>query len=306
MGLREEWRVAQISLALTLLGIVFLAVTAIFYAVSGTADNKTVENQTVPPEPGMAENTSLPLANDSGFPEMEEDIFEMVNRKREENSTAPLEWNEELAWVARQHSRELARENRPLTEPDLACPRPFIHHEGFGFGLYHYDRLRNSGIHYFGYSGENIFTIPAWKNATSYPEELPEECPDEERIVSPYEGEHPEEQVKEAYRELLEFAENAERVSWSEVEWYGREELERNIVSGWTNSTGHRELMLDSSFDETGIGIAKVNDYYFITQIFIERLECGYKTGPCCEEEGFYPYCFEPMVCEEGVCTIPQ
>lgn len=74
-------------------------------------------------------------------------------------------------------------------------------------------------------------------------------------------------------------------------------------VSSWMGSPGHRKNILTSEFDETGIGVATDNgEEYYFTQVFINHVECGYKTGSCCEESGFYPYCYEPLECISGTC----
>ncbi|HHT9116819.1 MAG TPA: CAP domain-containing protein [Candidatus Wunengus californicus] len=84
---------------------------------------------------------------------------------------------------------------------------------------------------------------------------------------------------------------------------YSMDELARCTVSGWMGSSGHRQNILTSEVDETGIGVATDDsrEYYF-TQVFIEHVYCGYETGPCCEETGYYPYCYVPLDCVSGVC----
>jgi len=46
------------------------------------------------------------------------------------------------------------------------------------------------------------------------------------------------------------------------------EELATEIVQGWMESPGHRENILTSYFTHTGIGIARKDMYYYITQMF--------------------------------------
>jgi len=81
------------------------------------------------------------------------------------------------------------------------------------------------------------------------------------------------------------------------------QQIDQEAVTGWMNSPGHRANILTANFDETGIGIAQVKNYFIITQVFITRSDCGYQTGPCCEKEGYYPYCYVPLGCEEMVCV---
>jgi len=233
---------------------------------------------------------------------MEWSIYEMVNEERVARGLDAAEWNSDLADVARRHSENLALENEPLTEFNLSCPRPFIHHEGLDFGLYHYDRLKNSGIYYFSLSGENIFISSSWVSLETYVDEYPEPCPEEEEIVYPYAGEDIEEALMEDLQERLDYVETAERINWTYAEWMSQDELEELVVEGWMESPGHKDVMLDPLFNETGVGVAEVNHFYIVTQIFITRVGCGYETGPCCEEEGYYPYCYGPMKCAEGVC----
>lgn len=46
------------------------------------------------------------------------------------------------------------------------------------------------------------------------------------------------------------------------------EEVAKWSVSGWMESSGHRENILNSSFSKTGIGIYYDDGYFYITQIF--------------------------------------
>lgn len=87
------------------------------------------------------------------------------------------------------------------------------------------------------------------------------------------------------------------------VAYYTQEEMVNNSVQGWMNSPGHRRNILED-FDETGIGIAQddTRTNYVFTQLFIKRAECGYKGGQCCTKPGYYPFCFIPLNCEDGIC----
>jgi len=86
------------------------------------------------------------------------------------------------------------------------------------------------------------------------------------------------------------------------IEYNTFEQLAQNATQGWLNSTGHRENILESKFDETGVGVYALNDSYYFTQDFIARIGCGYRNGPCCETEGYYPWCYVPWKCADGVC----
>ncbi len=53
------------------------------------------------------------------------------------------------------------------------------------------------------------------------------------------------------------------------TDWFSLEELARNAVNGWMNSPGHRQNILDSSYDRAGMGIAISDDgKVFFTQNF--------------------------------------
>lgn len=266
-----------------------------------------VYNEIPEPEPSIPEKkpeepSPLEPPPVIDFYDMEWNIYELVNEERASRGLDAVEWNGDLAAVARRHSENLAIENEPLTEFNLSCPRPFIHHEGLDFGLYHYDRLHNSSIHYFTLSGENIFITSSWASLETYLDEYPEPCPEEEGIIYPYEGDDAEGQVLRDLQERLDYVEGVKRINWTYIEWMSQDELEELTVQSWLESPGHKEVMLDPGFNETGVGVAEVNDFYIVTQIYIQRVGCGYETGPCCEEEGYYPYCYEPMECMEGMC----
>ncbi len=50
---------------------------------------------------------------------------------------------------------------------------------------------------------------------------------------------------------------------------YSPEEIAHNAVEGWMNSPGHRQNILDSSYDRAGMGIAIADDgKVFFTQNF--------------------------------------
>ena len=52
-------------------------------------------------------------------------------------------------------------------------------------------------------------------------------------------------------------------------DWTSLEELARNAVNGWMDSPGHRENILDSSYDRAGMGVAIADDgKVFFTQNF--------------------------------------
>ncbi len=253
-----------------------------------------------PPPEAIIGNASINQTENYSIPGMEKRLCGLINAERIKAGIAPLKWNDDVASVARDHSLSLARENQPLTEPSLFCKRPFIHHEGFDFGLYETDRLYNRSVFYFSAAGENIFMISAWDYALTYNQ--PEDCPETgTQIVHEYEGEDAAARVSADYEERLDFVKNATRVRWSAIHWLSQSQLESIIVGGWMGSAGHKANILETKFDETGIGVARVNDYFIVTQAFIERTDCGFQDAPCCEDDDG-PFCYQPWTCYDDEC----
>jgi uncharacterized protein YkwD len=291
MKKEEGMRSVENMLVFLLLVVAFLLVAAYYSSV--------FEKDAGPSTAASASQKRLPKPEDIDFYDMERGIHAKVNAERAKSGLDDLLWSDELAAVAREHSEDLADENKPLTEFNLSCHRPFIHHEGFDFGLYHYDRLVTRGVYSFNYSGENIFITSGWSSLESLVADYPEPCPDDQTIVTSFDTP---EDVLNKLEELKRYVSSSDRISWTAVEWHSQDELERYVVDGWLSSPGHKELMLDDGFDEAGIGVAKVNDFYIVTQVFINRLECGYNGGQCCVQEGYYPSCYTPLNCVDGTC----
>ncbi len=100
------------------------------------------------------------------------------------------------------------------------------------------------------------------------------------------------------------------------VEYKTFEELAHEAVQGWMNSTGHRENILKTEFDESAMGVyvlqgtmgerlgtSQSNVSYYFTQNFITRVECGYKDGECCTTTGYLPWCYVPWKCKNKICA---
>jgi uncharacterized protein YkwD len=89
-----------------------------------------------------------------------------------------------------------------------------------------------------------------------------------------------------------------------QINFKNQTELARDVVDSWMDSHGHRENILTKKFDMTGIGVARSlnKTKYYVTQVFIKWTECGYKTGPCCEKEGYLSSCYFPYKCVSGLC----
>jgi uncharacterized protein YkwD len=73
----------------------------------------------------------------------EAEIFDMVNEQRRRNSLNALEWNEELAQVARDYSRKMARGNF------------FDHYDPDGESVV--ERAKNARVKNWSKIGENLF-----------------------------------------------------------------------------------------------------------------------------------------------------
>ncbi len=245
-------------------------------------------NSPAPEEPEQI-NYSVPYFR------MEQNIFSKVNSERTSENLPVLLWNDAVAAVARAHSENLAKENELLTERDLLCYVPFAHHEGFDFGTYHSDRLENHSIYYFSNSGENIFLASSWVSRKTFDAET-EDC-----SLDMFSQPSGPENVQEELDMRLEYVKTIPRVKWL-FTYANSDEIEDSVVQGWMDSPGHRENILDATYSESGIGIATSNDFYFITQVFIQKEECGYINGPCCHEDGYYPYCFVPYDCISDSC----
>lgn len=242
---------------------------------------------------------------------IEFDIHELINEERTRRGLQPLRWNADIADVARKHSNYLAVENKPLTDFYIPCPQPIIHHEDFKFGLYHDDRLHNNGIYYFGASGENIALIQLSDNKT-YQSVEAFTCPkEEEEIIYLIPGKGivdfpSEDYLKKEIERRKEIIKNQPKVKWIKVDWKSPKEIAEEVFSVWMESDEHRANIVFPNYNEEGIGIAEVNDFLIVTQVLIERVDCGYEGGKCCRKPGYIPYCFEPLKCINGICTSNQ
>lgn len=87
-----------------------------------------------------------------------------------------------------------------------------------------------------------------------------------------------------------------------QTEYKTFEQLAQNATQGWMNSTGHRENILTPTLDRSGMGVYQFNGSYYLTQDFVTTVSCGFKAGPCCVQEGYYPWCYVPWKCKSGLC----
>lgn len=253
----------------------------------------------------------------SNYTELEKVIFDAINSEREKAELSALRWNNELSRVARIHSADLAQENEKFTGQDRTCDYPLIHHENLSNGAYNGDRLKNQGIHYYSQAGENIALISTARYQITYEEGNPigaeiDNCPVErEGLDSAFRSsleklEEEEDKFQLIRDELVKREKLYQEKTLTEkfdVTFFDNDYLSSESVLGWMNSPGHKENILHEDYDETGVGAVVARGYLFVTQTFIKRAECGFFGGACCEKEGYYPYCFVPLTCQNNICV---
>jgi len=240
-------------------------------------------------------------------------VHDLINKEREKEGLGTLKWNDDLANVAREHSANLARENEDFTGLGKSCDYPIIHHEGFNFGIYNRERLENRNVHYYEKIGENIALMSVANINVRYMsgdgiEKALEDCEegrdDNQNFSDALKKEENEdkklEMIKSEIDKRKERFENTVLFEDYSITWSTKNEISISTVEGWMNSPGHRKNILTEDFDEAGIGSVYINGYLISTQVFIKRAECGYKDGACCEKEGYYPYCFTPLECNQN------
>lgn len=247
------------------------------------------------------------------YADMEKRIQELVNNEREANGLQRLKWNDEVATVARRHSLDQAVENEKLINVQRLCSYPFIHHEGIEVGLYHSDRLSYHKVYYQSASAENIALIPESRESSYRADGVePRDCQTEVNVLNKtYEEDiklltTEQEKVARVRQEITSRANLTEKSPTIQIlENFNSTlgQIEAQAVKGWMNSPGHRKNVLNGNYDEAGMGIANINGYFIITQVFIKRAACGYREGACCQQTGFYPFCFVPWSCQiDNIC----
>lgn len=249
--------------------------------------------------------------------DLEIKMFESINQERLSAGRKALIWNDELAAVAREHSEDLALENSEFVGEGYSCEFPLIHHEGLEFGIYNSERLKNRGIYYYSMTGENIALVPTISTTALFKvgdvkQQYFDSCPERrDKMEEEFKEKLDEAEDDEAKIEIIK-AEDLKRAAAfqnefelkiEKQEWLLSDKVISETVEGWMNSPGHKANILETEFDESGIGVASVDGYLISTQVFIERADCAYQGGPCCVEEGYYPYCFTGLSCEDMICS---
>lgn len=198
---------------------------------------------------------------------------ELVNKRRAAAGLELLPYDQSLAWVAEDHSRDQAEDNRELTNPDLLCHYPLIRHEGFDFGFTLGARLENRSIAY-RLAGENIAIMPEGKNFM-YRHAVgsaPPPCQTVEEFIT---GSSSEVEITETYRRVraaaLAAVAAAAPVAWVNQDWYTLEEIAVRVVEGWMSSAGHRANILEPGFTAGGMGVVEVNNYLIFTHNLLAR-----------------------------------
>jgi len=263
-------------------------------------------------------NLGTIIALDPGYDlrQLELLTHNLVNKERTNNGLEALEFNEELARVAREHSLSLAQENEPITGMELNCDFPIIHHEGLEFGFYNSDRLNNYNIFYFDKSGENIASMPGPQIMIMFDSRKKFDSDNlkcqntRQKLELEFRANLEEEENEDDKIDLINnelemrknLIENEFEIEISSITWDSPEVIAQSTVEGWMNSPGHKSNILEVDFEEAGMGASYINGYFILTQNFIKRAECGYEGGVCCEKTGYYPYCFIDLECNDMLC----
>ncbi len=202
------------------------------------------------------------------------DVQNLVNEKRQEFNLNPVYWDEEISFVAEEHSKDQARDNSQLTNPDIVCHYPIIRHEGFtsaGYSLK--ERFESRNIKY-RYGGENIAMVPFSKKIlySQRSDEPVVKCLEPLKFL-PGEGtiEDRTALFQTVFKASLQAIKDLKLVEWVNREWESDREIAEVTVNGWMNSPGHRENILRKDFTLGGIGIVSVNDYIIVTHDFVGR-----------------------------------
>lgn len=203
-----------------------------------------------------------------------EKIQELINKIRVDNGLSRLASDSKVNKVALEHSTDQIKDNIVLTDPTSLCHYPLIRHEGFtvnGFSLG--ERYVNGGVD-FKSGGENIAMVPA-STDVFYIQPKGEKalvCPDVPKF-GPGEG-TPEARIS-LYKDVLDKSllavQSGKPANIINKRWESVDEIADKVVKGWMNSPGHRDNILRSEYNFSGMGVVDVNDYLIITHNFVYR-----------------------------------
>jgi len=198
-------------------------------------------------------------------------IYGAVNAERAKSGNLSLlVWDDAIANVARAHSEDQARDNIALTNPDLPCAYPLIRHEGFLYGLSVGNRLSSARVS-FRIAGENIITFSSAKNLVyiaGAPVPACARIENGERLPPPSTLLEAQTRIAQEIQKRLALMGEQSAVKWVNRDWLTPDEIANTAAKGWMNSEGHKKNIVNPEFVKTGIGVAEVNDYLIITQVF--------------------------------------
>ncbi len=201
-------------------------------------------------------------------------ILELINKIRTDNGLGVLTPDAKLAKVALEHSYDQVKDNITLTNSDFVCHYPLIRHEGFSVDGYSLGERYAFNEIDFKMGGENIAMVPG---STDVYYIIPKGgaepiCPEAPKFTH-------EDGTREARMALfddvlqksLTAVAGQKPANIINKRWYTIEDIASTTVNGWMNSPGHRENILRSEYNVSGMGIVMVNDYIIITHNFVYR-----------------------------------
>lgn len=122
------------------------------------SENKPLEENKAAPNSNEVKTSAKPqvlsVTSSARIFELERQAFDILNQKRKENGLAPIEWNEDMAKVARLHSENMAKFK-------------FFSHAGQD-GLMVNDRADSLGFYKWKAIGENIAYNRGYANPAEF------------------------------------------------------------------------------------------------------------------------------------------
>lgn len=203
---------------------------------------------------------------------LERATFDAVNLERQKNGLSVLQWNDQLADVARAHSSDQAGDNVKITDPDVPCLYPYIRHEGFVTGFKVGERLDNKNIPY-SIAGENIIILPLTKDLIYRGTDNIPVCTQFSDLEGPV-GETPDvarTRIQKSLLDRLALMIGQPKLNWVNKKWKSISDIASESTTDWMNSPGHRHNILTPEFEDGAIGAAVVNDYMIMTEVFLKK-----------------------------------